>query len=69
MLQKYIETPNIFYHIKIMQFVYNCFFINDLLVTFEYNLENMPVLLFLFCVKERILEYQKRNETLNNDST
>ena len=42
-----------------MQFVYNCFFINDLLVTFEYNLENMPVLLFLFCVKERILEYQK----------
>ena len=55
MLQKHIETPNIFYHIKIMQFVYNCFFINDLLVTFEYNLENMPVLLFLFCVKERIL--------------
>ena len=52
-----------------MQFVYNCFFINDLLVTFEYNLENMPVLLFLFCVKERILEYQKRNEILNNDST
>ena len=59
MLQKHIETPNIFYHIKTMQFVYNCFFVNDLLVTFEYNLENMSVLLFLFCVKERILKYQK----------
>lgn len=60
MLQKHIETPNIFYHIKIMQFVYNCSFITDLLVTFEYNLENMPVPLFLFCVKERILENTKK---------